>query len=90
MDDMTREAAGLYEKLDDGGKLAAWKYIIVVAVMDKLNDPELNRMNDDFQQRLKDQTLTRAEHIAMIERMIARVNELTQKDKSPLYGILRR
>lgn len=89
MDDMTREAAGLFQKLDDDGKMCAWKYILLVVIMSKLNDPELNRMNDDFQQRLTEKSLTRAEHIAMVERMVARVRELTEKDKSPLYGILR-
>lgn len=89
MDDMTREAAGLFQKLDDDGKMCAWEYIIVVVIMSKLNDPELNRMNDDFQKRLEDQSLSRAEHVARVKQMIARINEITEKDKSPLYGILR-
>lgn len=88
MDEKTAEAVGLYEKLDDDGKMSAFEYIIVVAVMDKLNDPELNRMNDDFQQRLKDQSLTRAEHMAMVKQMVSRVKELTANDKKPLRDYL--
>lgn len=90
MDEKTAEAAGLYVKLDEESKFSAMSYIIVVAVMDRLNDPELNRMNEEFQQRLKNQSLTRAEHLDAVRRMFDRVKELTANDKTPLKGCLSR
>lgn len=90
MDDMAREAAGLYSKLNEGEQFSVMSYIIVVAVMDKLNDPELNRMNEEFQQRLNDPNFTKAEHLEAVRRMFDKVKELTAHDKTPLKGCLSR
>ena len=90
MDEKTREAASLYSKLNEGDQFSVMSYIIVVAVMDKLNDPELNRMNEEFQQQLNDPDFTREEHREAVRRMFDKVKELTAHDKTPLFGCLSR
>jgi len=59
-------------------------------VMDRLNDPELNLMNEEFQQQLNDPNFTRAEHLEAVRRMFDKVKELTAHDKTPLKGCLSR
>ena len=88
MDEQTREAAEGFQKLDQRGRVSIVGYIIVLAVMDKLNDPELERMNEAFQLRIT-QKAPKAELEDRIGVMIARINKLTENDKSPLKGILR-
>lgn len=90
MDEKTREAASLYSKLNEGDQFSVMSYIIVVAVMDKLNGPELNRMNEEFQQQLNDPDFTREEHLEAVRRMFDKVKELTAHDKTPLFGCLSR
>lgn len=53
-------------------------YMKVLMVLDKLKDPELLQLNDEFQQKLKDNTLTRQEHDRCMERMRTRLKELAE------------
>lgn len=87
MDEQTREAAEGFQKLDQRGRVSIVEYIIVLAGMDKLNDPELERMNEAFQLRIT-QKAPKEELEDRIGVMIARINKLTENDKSPLYGVL--
>lgn len=87
MDEQTREAAEGFKKLDQRGMMLIIEYINVLAAMDKLNDPELERMDEALQLRIT-QKATKEELEDRIGVMIARVNKLTENDKSPLYGVL--